>query len=62
MTGVLTTTEERGGAADARRGSTDRALDFADGDDCIRLFGRGGRLHSRRRVVKAILVGDGDGD
>ena len=55
-------TEERGGAAHARRGSIDRALDLADGDNPIGLFGRGGGLHSRRRVVQAILVGDGDQD
>ena len=55
------TTEERGGAADACRGITDRALDLADGHDGFRLFGRGGGLHSRRRVIQAIVVGDGEG-
>ena len=62
MTGALTMTEERGGTADARRGSIDRPLDLANGDNCIGLFGHGGGLHSRRRIVQAILVSDGDGD
>ena len=55
-------TEERGGAAHARRGSIDRALDPADRDDSVAFFVRGGGLHSRRRVVQAILVGNGNGD
>ena len=58
----LSFTDDRRGAADARRGITDWALDLADGDDRIRLFGRGGGLHSRRRVVQAILGGNGHAD
>ena len=57
MTGALTMIEERGGAADARLGSIDLAL-----DNRIGLFGRGRGLHSRRRVVQTILVGDWDRD
>ena len=36
------------------------ALDLADGDDGFGLFGLGGGLQRRRRVVQAILAGDGD--
>ena len=38
------------------------ALDLANGDNGFGLFGLGGGLQRRRRVVQAILAGDGDGD
>ena len=38
------------------------ALDLADGDDGFGLFGWGGGLQRRRRIVHAILAGDGSGD
>ena len=38
------------------------ALDLANGDNGFQLFGRGGGLQRRRRVVHAILAGDGSGD
>ena len=53
-------TAERGGAAHARQGSIDRALDLTNWDNFTGLSGRGSGLHSRRRVVQAICVGNGD--
>ena len=50
------------GAADARQGIMELALDLADGDDGFGLFAWGSGLQRRRRVVHAIRVGDGDGD
>ena len=38
------------------------ALDLANGDNGFRLFSQGGGLQRRRRIVHAILAGDGDGD
>ena len=40
----------------------DLALDLADRNDGFGLFGRGGGLQRRRRVVHATLAGDRDGD
>ena len=54
--------KERGGAPHARRGSIDRTLDLADGDNSAGFFGCGSGLHSQRRIVQAVLIGDGDGD
>ena len=60
--GVLTTIDNRRGAADGRRGMTDRALDLADEVDVLGLFGLGGGLHSRHLLVEAVRGGNGDGD
>ena len=56
------TTNDRRGAADARRGTTDLALDLANKVDVLGLFGLGGGLLSLGLFVKAVRGGDGDGD
>ena len=58
----MTTTDWRRGAADARRGIMELALDLADGDDDFRFFGLGGGLHRRRCVVHAIFDGNVSGE
>ena len=54
------TTDDRRGAADARRGMTDRGFDLADEIYVFGLFGRGGGLQSQRLHVRTICSGDGD--
>ena len=56
------TTNDRRGAADARRGTTDLALDLANKVDVLGLFGLGGGLLSLGLFVEAVRGGDGDGD
>ena len=56
------TTNDRRGAAYARRGTTDLALDLANKVDVLGLFGLGGGLLSLGLFVEAVRGGDGDGD
>ena len=58
----MITTDDRRGAADARQGIMDRALDLANEVDVFGLFGLGSGLHSLRLLIEAVRGGNGDGD
>ena len=55
-------TEDRRGAADARQGMVDQALDLVDDIDVVAVFGQCGGLHSLRLCDGTIRGGDGNGD